>query len=66
MSTPTTSYGFELSIGDDTSLDDTPVCCDEDMTGEDTSHGYRDYTCHGCGTVLTLAPSGLVFDISNR
>ncbi|MGW2508479.1 hypothetical protein ACWC0A_03410 [Streptomyces scopuliridis] len=61
---PTTSYGAELFIGDDTGRDDIPVCCDDDMTAKDTDGGYRDYTCGACGVVVTIAPSGLVFDIT--
>ncbi|MFF0588455.1 hypothetical protein ACFYWD_21060 [Streptomyces sp. NPDC003781] len=61
---PTTSYGYELSIGADTDRDDIPVCCGEDMTGKDRDRGYRDYTCD-CGATVTIAPSGLVFDITD-
>jgi hypothetical protein len=60
---PTTSYGYELSPGDDTDIDDVPVCCDEDMAGKDTERGGRDYTCGDCGTVVSIAASGLVSDI---
>jgi hypothetical protein len=59
---PTTSYGHELSPGDHTDLDDTPVCCDEDMTSKDTAHSSRVYTCD-CGATVTIAPNGLVSDI---
>lgn len=59
---PTTSYGHELSPGDDTDLDDIPVCCDG-MDGKDTSNGGRDYTCPDCGTVVSISASGLVDDI---
>ncbi|MCB5910350.1 hypothetical protein [Streptomyces pinistramenti] len=58
------THGLELSIGDDLGLDTTPGCCDEPMAAMDRAHGYRDYTCDGCATVLTVAPSGLVFDIT--
>jgi hypothetical protein len=63
---PATSYGYDLSIGDDTDPGDIPVCCDTDMLGRDDDRGNRDYTCTTCGTVLTVAPSGLVLAISNR
>ncbi len=63
QSTPTTSYGHELSPGDDTDRDDVPVCCGEDMTGADTRRGGRDYTCGDCGTIVSIAASGLVKDI---
>lgn len=65
MNTPTTSYGYELSIGDDTDRDDVPVCCGEDMTGKDTQREGRNYTCGTCKTVLLIAASGLVSDINN-
>ncbi|MDT0608846.1 hypothetical protein [Streptomyces lancefieldiae] len=61
---PTTSYGYELTIGDDTDRDDVPICCGEDMTGKDAARGNREYSC-GCGTKVTIAPSGLVFDITD-
>ncbi|MFG6294381.1 hypothetical protein ACIO5Z_14620 [Streptomyces rochei] len=62
---PTTSYGYELAIGDDTDRDDVPVCdCGEDMTGKDAAHGRREYSCD-CGVTVTIAPSGLVFDITD-
>jgi len=60
---PTTSYGYELEIGDDAGHDDTPVCCGEDMTGKDTGRGGREWTCGDCGTVLLISASGLVDDI---
>lgn len=62
MSAPTTSYGHELSPGDDTDINDIPVCCD-DMEGEDTSSGGRDHTCPVCQTVVSISASGLVNDI---
>ncbi|MGY0062829.1 hypothetical protein ACWY4P_40890 [Streptomyces sp. LZ34] len=62
MSTPTTSYGYELSPGADTDIDDVPVCCG-DMEGKDTDDGGRDYTCPGCKTVVSISASGLVDDI---
>lgn len=62
---PTTSYGHELSVADDAGREDTPTCCGDSMTAEDKDRGYRDYTCGGCGTVLTISPSGLVFDITD-
>ncbi|MFD8851869.1 hypothetical protein [Streptomyces sp. NPDC059604] len=57
------TYGFELSPGDDLGLDTTPDCCDQSMTATDGDDGYRDYTCGDCGTTLTVAPTGIVFDI---
>ncbi len=54
ISMPTTSYGYELTIGDHTDCDDIPVCCDNDMSGQDNDGG----------TALTIAPSGLVSDIA--
>ncbi len=65
-SAPTTSYGYELSIGDDTDRDDIPVCCGDDMTPEDNERGYRAYTCGDCDTVVTISPNGLVFDIREK
>ena len=62
-STPTTSYGYELSLAAETDLDDVPVCCGDDMTGKTNSRGGRDYTCGECGTVVVIAASGLVSDI---
>ena len=61
---PTTSYGYELSPGDDADLDDIPVCCGNGMTAKDTNDGGRKYTCGNCKTVVTIAASGLVFDIT--
>lgn len=61
---PTTSYGYELTPGDDAGLDDIPVCCGDDMTGTDTGIGGRDYNCRTCGAVVAIAPNGLVFDIT--
>lgn len=63
QSAPTTSYGYELSIGADTDIDDVPVCCGDDMTGKNTARGGRDYTCGDCGTVVAISASGLVSDI---
>jgi hypothetical protein len=63
VNAPTTSYGYELSIADDTDLDDVPVCCGDDMTGTDTEGGGREYTCRACPTVVLIAESGLVDDI---
>lgn len=60
---PTTSYGYELDIAMETDLDDIPVCCGQDMTGENTECGGRDYTCPACGTVVSISASGLVDDI---
>ncbi|MFE0845241.1 hypothetical protein [Streptomyces rochei] len=65
MDTPTTSYGYELSIGDEADRDDIPVCCGDDMAGKDTLRGGRDYTCGTCKTVLLIAANGLVSDINN-
>lgn len=65
-SAPTTSYGYELSIADDTDIDDVPVCCGDDMTGADTKRGGRDYTCGVCGTIVSISASGLVNDIHER
>jgi hypothetical protein len=62
MSEPTTSYGYELSIGSDTDINDVPVCCD-DMEGKDTESGGREYTCPDCSTVVSISSSGLVDDI---
>lgn len=61
---PTTSYGTDITPGDDTGLDDTPICCDDDMTGRDTKNGGRSYTCGTCSTVVTIAASGIVADIT--
>ena len=61
---PSTSYGYELSVGDDAGLDDMPVCCSDDMTGRDTACGGRDYTCRTCTAVVAIAPNGLVSDIT--
>lgn len=47
--TVTTSYGFPLSPGDHAGIHDIPIC--------------RDYTCPGCGTVVSISASGLVDDI---
>ncbi|WP_275558518.1 hypothetical protein [Streptomyces sp. 5-6(2022)] len=60
--TPTVN-GYELSIGDDLGTETIPDCCDEDMTAGAASNGYRNYTCSECNTVLTVAPTGLVYDI---
>ena len=61
---PATSYGYELAIAMETDLDDLPRCCGEDMTGEDAKSEGRDYTCADCGTVMSIAASGLVDDIT--
>lgn len=63
---PTTSYGYELSPGDDTDRDDIPVCCSDDMNGKKTAEGGIDYTCGDCGTVLEIGANGLVFDIREK
>ncbi|MGY0065210.1 hypothetical protein ACWY4P_53820 (plasmid) [Streptomyces sp. LZ34] len=57
--------GNELTIGDDLGRDTTPDCCDVQMTATDTADGYRNYTCGDCATVLSVAPSGLIFDITD-
>ncbi|MFG2352601.1 hypothetical protein [Streptomyces sp. NPDC048521] len=62
---PTTSYGYDLTIGDHTDRDDIPVCCDSDMTGQDKDGDYRRYTCGDCAAVVTIDPSGLVSDIAD-
>ncbi|MEU3528841.1 hypothetical protein AB0E62_34170 [Streptomyces sp. NPDC038707] len=62
---PTTSYGHELAIGDHTERDDTPVCCDSDMTSQDHNAGHRDYTCGVCSAVVTIDPNGIVFDVAD-
>lgn len=63
MSAPTTRYGYELSIADDTDLNDIPVCCGDDMTGKDAEGGGREYTCGTCRTEVLIAASGLVDEI---
>lgn len=63
---PTTSYGYELSPGDEADLDDMPQCCGGDMTaGKPDEDGDRDYVCDGggCGTKLTITGAGMVLDI---
>jgi hypothetical protein len=62
-SAPTTSYGYELEIGDDAGLDDTPVCCGKDMTGKKTAQGGIDYKCGNCLTTVDIGRNGLVDDI---
>lgn len=58
-----TIHGYELSPGDDLGRDTTPDCCDQEMAPKGADgKGYRDYKCD-CGTTLTVAPNGLVFDI---
>lgn len=63
MSNPTTSYGYELTPGDDAGHDDVPICCNNDMPGGKTPDGGIDFTCGSCGTVVEIDESGLVFDI---
>jgi hypothetical protein len=63
---PTTSYGYELSIADDTDIDDVPVCCGDDMPGKKLDDGGIEYTCGSCGTVLEIDELGLVFDIREK
>jgi hypothetical protein len=63
MSNPTTSYGYELTPGDEADRDDIPVCCYDDMSGATTEEGGIDYTCGDCGTVLEIDELGLVADI---
>lgn len=58
-------HGQELSVGDDLGRTATPDCCDADMTGKTLPDGYREHTCGDCNTVLTVAPSGLIFDITD-
>lgn len=63
---PTTSYGYELSPGDEADLDDAPQCCGGDMTaGPSDEDGDRDYVCDNgeCGTRLTITGAGVVLDI---
>lgn len=63
---PTTSYGYELSPGDEADLDDIPQCCGGEMTaGPPDGDGDRDYVCDngGCGTRLTITGAGMVLDI---
>ena len=62
-SAPTTSYGYELSIGAETDLEDVPRCCGSSMGGKETGRGGREYTCGSCGTAVLVAASGLVDDI---
>lgn len=63
MPIPTTSYGYELEIADDAGHNDTPVCCNRDMTGSKTAEGGVDFRCSRCRTVLEIDNSGLVADI---
>ncbi|MCX4669974.1 hypothetical protein OG453_25345 [Streptomyces sp. NBC_01381] len=62
---PTVYGSYELSIADDLGLDTTPVCCGEETAAKDNELGYRDYTCGDCAGVVTVSPSGLVFDITD-
>lgn len=62
-SEPTTSYGYELSIGAETDVDDVPNCCGNSMDSKETRNGGREYTCSACSTVVLIAASGLVDDI---
>lgn len=59
-----TIHHHELSPGDDLGLNATPHCCGTDMQAKDVDDGGRDYTCGECDVVLSVAPSGLVFDIT--
>lgn len=65
QSAPTTSYGYELSPGDEADLDDAPQCCGGDMAaGPPDEDGDRDYVCDGgCGTRVTITGAGMVLDI---
>jgi hypothetical protein len=64
---PTTSYGYELSPGDETDLDDTPRCCGESMTAKAPDEdGDREYLCGQCGTALEINENGLVWDIREK
>jgi hypothetical protein len=63
---PTTSYGYELSPGDEADPGDIPVCCYEPMSGVTTEEGDIDYTCGDCGTVLEISRSGVVGDIREK
>ena len=63
---PTTSYGYELSPGDETDLDDIPVCCGSDMTGKKLDDGDIEHACENCGTVLEINENGLVWDIREK
>jgi hypothetical protein len=62
---PTTSYGYELSIADDTDLDDVPICCGDDMIPKEVGGGIE-YSCPNCGTELDIDASGLVSDIREK
>jgi hypothetical protein len=67
MPTPTTSYGYELNIADEADRDDVPRCCGESMTGVDAGDSYRDWTCGGCGIVVTIDQEAeMVFDIREK
>ncbi|GCD99744.1 hypothetical protein [Embleya hyalina] len=62
--TPTTSYGFEFTIGDEFDLADVPLCCDGDMTRIDDGADYLTYKCGICETTVRVTRSTeLVFDI---
>ena len=58
--------GVELAPADDLGINTFPDCCGSEMAaGKPDSDRYRDYTCGACGTVLTVAPTGLIFDITS-
>jgi hypothetical protein len=62
--TPTTSYGFELTIGDEFDPDDVPLCCDLDMTAIDGDRAYLTRRCGICETTLMVTRGDeLIFDI---
>ncbi len=66
-SAPTTSYGYELGIADEVDLNDVPRCCGDDMTATEAGDGYRDWTCGGCGTVVTVDQEAeMVSDIREK
>ncbi|MFI6984209.1 hypothetical protein ACIBSV_37200 [Embleya sp. NPDC050154] len=63
--TPTTSYGFELTIGDEFDPADIPLCCDADMTGVDDDADHLTHRCGICDTTVMVTRSDeLIFDIS--
>lgn len=64
--TPTICGYMELHPADELGHDLAPDCCDDEMTGEDTDDGHREYTCGDCGTVLEVDELGLVYDIREK
>jgi len=59
-----TSYGIELSVGDELGVGVPPECCDDEMDPRPGHADLQPYQCSNCRTTLTVDGRGLVWDIA--